>query len=59
MTAPVRRDTIRRQRNLRPILHGRTHGRRSTYNDGCGCDPCRDAEALYSRPRWRQRKANR
>jgi hypothetical protein len=31
------------------------HGSRSKYVAGCRCDPCRDAEALYSRNRKRPR----
>lgn len=34
----------------------RTHGRRSTYTDGCHCDACRDAEAAYSRQRYPLRR---
>lgn len=37
------------------VLHGSrrpyTHGLRSTYNDGCRCDPCTEAEAAYSHAR--------
>lgn len=32
------------------------HGRRSSYVMGCRCDPCRDAEATYSRERYRTRR---
>lgn len=34
------------------------HGTRSKYVAGCRCDPCRDAEALYSRNRQRRRCPN-
>lgn len=32
----------------------RTHGTRSTYNAGCGCEDCTRAERIYSRERYRQ-----
>lgn len=34
-----------------------THGRRSTYSAGCGCDPCTDAEATYAASRPPRRVA--
>ena len=37
----------------------RTHGIRSTYVDGCRCHPCRDAQAAYSRARYRAAVENR
>lgn len=32
----------------------RTHGLRATYNDGCRCEPCRDADRAYKRKRFNQ-----
>lgn len=37
-------------------LTGRTHGLRSTYNDGCHCRKCGDADLAYQAAR---REANR
>lgn len=37
----------------------RTHGIRSTYNGGCRCGACRDAEAAYSRTRYARRRATK
>jgi hypothetical protein len=39
-----------------PAHGGRTHGRVSTYRDGCRCESCRDAEAAKRRA-IRARKA--
>ena len=31
------------------------HGTRSCYvNRGCRCEPCREAERLYQKPRWKR-----
>jgi hypothetical protein len=40
--------------NVNPVTW--SHGTRSTYNCGCRCDPCRDAEAAYSRQRYARRR---
>lgn len=32
---------------VRPAAPPMTHGTRKTYQAGCGCDPCRAAEATY------------
>ncbi len=40
------------------IGEGRTHGLRSTYTDGCRCDPCRFEAREYDRVRNRRRKPN-
>jgi hypothetical protein len=38
-------------------MAAKSHGTRRRYNEGCRCDECRHAQALYQR-RYRERKAN-
>lgn len=58
MGRPIGPDLRIRALNGSRTAHGATHGTRSTYvYHGCRCDPCRDAEAAYSRLRYRKRKA--
>lgn len=35
-------------------LDAAQHGTRALYNRGCRCDPCTDAESVYSRERKRR-----
>lgn len=51
-----RRTLSRLRRDSYRLPGARTHGLRSTYNDGCRCDACRDAEADYSLERARLRR---
>lgn len=58
VTEPVRPYSVR-LRNPGPRLPAsRKHGR-SGYSDGCRCDTCRDAEAIYTRERNRRRREDR
>ena len=57
MGRPIGPDRRLRAINPSPYRHGAKHGTRSAYVMGCRCDPCRDAEAAYSRARYHKRKA--
>jgi hypothetical protein len=38
-------------------MKAKRHGTRAKYLDGCRCDECRHAQALYQK-RYRERRAN-
>lgn len=47
-TRDVHRQEGQRRLRDRTPRPGLTHGIRSSYVEGCRCDPCTDAEARYS-----------
>ncbi len=57
MARPVGPDTRIRSINGSRTRYGVVHGRRGSYVQGCRCDPCRDAEAAYSRARYAARRS--
>ena len=46
----------KKQRPMGKLAGNRTHGTRSTYNAGCGCEECLAAERIYSRERKRRQR---
>lgn len=56
MTRASREARRLRRAVVRVLPPDRRHGTRSTYNLGCRCDPCTDAEADASRERKRRKR---
>lgn len=46
-------------REVRPVANAAQHGTRSMYVRGCGCEPCREAQRVYSREQYARKKAKR